>query len=496
MNQPEYATDFTDQEILSHARYLVVIVANNGLVESLECPGIQWCVDGLHVGQTPPEVLQAVIDAAAGSQTLQLFPYVQLTDHVSADIHVLNRESGKRVVLQDVSEGHEAEHKLQQKAHQVSLLLEQQSELNLLLDQKRAEAEQASAAKSVFIASMSHEFRSPISSIMGHAEALHSNLPDAPEPAAIQRASWYLLTLVENLLEQGRTGEGERRLILSAVDVPVLLNDMRDLFGVQAKSKGLTLDVNHADNVSKVQADELRLRQVLVNLLSNAIRYTPEGGISLHCKRQDNAIEFCVTDTGKGIDEIDMERIFQPFTRVNPGGESGAGLGLTISRQLITAMNGDLSVKSKIGKGSTFSFTLPVARDNQPECTQSLEGLSVLLVEDDDDVREMYLIWLEDWGMQVRAVSGFESAVDEFNRQPADLVMSDLFLGDGNGMDLLIQLRETQPNLVTILCSGSDTIGTYCVGDGSVVNGYVSKPVSAKRLEDTFRSVLSMREKV
>lgn len=272
---------------------------------------------------------------------------------------------------------------------------------------------------------------------------------------------------------------------------------MRELFEIQAGIKGLSLDTHHTADVVLVYADELRLRQILVNLLSNAIRYTSEGRISLLCRRQGDGIEFCVQDTGKGIAERDMEHIFQPFARVNPGTERGAGLGLTISRQLVAAMHGELSVQSKPGKGSTFRFTLPLPEEDDLVSVETLEGLNVLLVEDDDDTREMYRIWLEDWGVRIRTVPGVVQAIAAFEESPVDLVLTDLFLEDGNGMELLTVLREIQPSVATVMCSGSgsDSIKALYGGQASAVDRYVSKPVSAKRLESVLQSTLRQRRR-
>ena len=490
MNYPENPTAYLEQEVLKNARYLVVIVNQQGLVDRLECPGIEWSVVDLSIGRRLPDVLQAIADVCDDSTSAQLFSYVQLTDQVYVDVHILNREGEKQIILQDVSVGHEGTHRFQQKAHEVSLLLEKQAELNRLLEVKRAEADEASKAKSRFIANMSHEFKSPISSIMAHAEALHSEDSVAREPAAIRRASWYLLTLVENLLEQARPEDEERHLDISSIDVPALLNDMQELFGIQASSRGLTLEIEQSDGTALVQADDLRLRQVLVNLLSNAIRNTHEGGIRLLCRRRENVVEFNVTDTGSGIDEEDLERIFRPFTRIKSSSAGGAGLGLTISRQLVAAMHGELRVKSQAGEGSTFSFTLPIPEGDQPESSESLVGLSVLLVEGDVDVREMYSIWLEDWGVKGRAVSGCDLAMAEFKNEPADVVMTDLFLEDGNGVELLTSIREAQPGVATVLCSGSDAIETFFGDDRTVADIFVSKPVSAKRLETALRKAM------
>ena len=490
MSYPEKLITYLEQEVLKNARYLMMIVDRQGRVAKLDCPGIQWSLDGLSTGLQIPEVLQAIIDVCDDSEHPQLFPFINLSNDLIADIHVLNHGSGRHIILQDVSMGHEGAHRFQQKAYEVSLLLEREAELSRLLDEKRAEAEQASQAKSRFIAMMSHEFKSPISSIMAHADTLHAERPDAREPAAIQRASWYLLTLVENLLEQAKTDEDGPTLNISSIEVPSLLSDMHELFGIQASSRGLALEVNCSADARLVQADDLRLRQVLVNLLSNAFRYTRKGTISLTCQRRGDLVDFHISDTGSGIHENDIERVFQPFTRVNPGGEGGAGLGLTISRQLVSAMHGEISVTSQPGKGSTFSFSLPVPEEGQQETTVSLEGISVLLVEDDVDIREMYCIWLEDWGVKVRALSGCAEAIAAFKSEPTDLVVTDLFLEDGNGVELLTAVREIEPRVSTVMCSGSDAIEAYFSGDRSLMDSFLSKPVTANRLQQSLQAAI------
>jgi signal transduction histidine kinase/ActR/RegA family two-component response regulator len=490
VNQAEPRANHHGLELLKDARYVVVTLNRYGLVERVQCPGIDWRIEGLQTGRELPGTLQAVVSASHGTTTPQLYPYVQLDDGLHADVHVLNGEARKQIIVQDVSEGYAGEHNYQQKAHEVSLLLEKQAELSQLLEARRAEAEEASRTKSRFIASMSHEFKSPITSIMAYAESLRAEQADAREPAAIQRASWYLLTLVENLLEQARMEDTQRSLDPSSVDIHELLDDMRELFLVRARSRGLEFKVAHSDEALRVRADELRLRQVLVNLLSNAIRFTREGAIGLSCRRRGDVIEFRVEDSGRGIGKEHLDRVFQPFTQVDPEGEGGAGLGLTISKHLVAKMHGVLEVESEVGKGSVFSFSLPVPPEEDRRATGELRGLNVLLVEDDVDMREMYCIWLEDWGMQVRAVGRMDQAIAEFRRTPADLVVTDLFLEDGDGVALLDTLREIQADVASVLCSGSDSIAAFCGVEGSVIDSFVPKPVSADRLEAALRAVI------
>ncbi len=479
------------QEVLRNTRYLMIEVTQDGQIRKLECPGLAWCVTGLSVGRPIPETLQAILDVCDTSSGSQFFPYVQLADDLSADVHVLKSVSDTQIILHDVNVAFEGTQKYLQKARDSALLLEQQANLNHLLERRRREAETANQAKSRFVAMMTDEFRSPISSIMAHAEALQAEHENAREPAAIQRASWYLLTLLENLLEQSRMDNQERKVETSAVEVSGLLADMQGLFGKVARSRGLNLDVHGSEDARFVLADELRLRQVLFNLLSNAMRYTSEGSIGFYCRRQQHLIKFSVVDTGRGIAEQDRERIFQPFERIEPEGKHGAGIGLTVSQKLVEAMGGELSVESSSGEGSTFSFCLPVTED-RIDSIETLEGLSALLVEDNVDTRDMYLSWLETWGVRAQAVRGYEAAITEFNNNPPDLVLSDLFLEGGNGVELLTTLRTSHSRVATVLCSSSAALEDFLGTQGAIINAFVRKPVNAKRLAEALQTAVRL----
>lgn len=492
MNQVPDTAGYLHQEVLKKARYLVITVDKYGLVAKQECPGIQWRFDSIRTGRMLPDALQGVLDSCTDSSAPQLFPYVQLSDELVADIHVLNRDEDRQIILQDVSHGHDDEHRLQQKAHEVSLLLERQAQLNQLLEEKRQEAEQASQAKSRFIAAMSHEFRSPISSIMAHSESLSDRLPGETEPVAIQRATWYLLALVENLLEQARMGEGNRRLDLLPVEANRVISDMGSLFLAQAAAADLDLNISKSADNCLVLADELRLRQVLINLVSNALRCTQAGSVTIAVQGEGLEARFSVRDTGVGIAESDIESIFLPFRQLDSGSKGGAGLGLTISNQLVRDMGGKLDVRSTEGEGSEFSFTLPMAAEATAE--DSLEGRNVLLLEDDEDISSIFQIWLKDWGCAVVPASNCEQARARFREAEPDLVLSDLFLEDGNGAELLRELRESSPGLAAVLCSGSEAGLLEQPGDKREATVLISKPVSATRLRAALQAAVRLAE--
>ena len=476
------SAEYLYNEVLQSTRCLTVSVNASGVVTDLACPWGDWLVADIEIGSCLPETLLAILNATPRQQRTTLYPFVYLDDSFVVDVHVYTDGLFRQLILRDVSEIHQAELKFQQKAHEVSLLLEKQSELNRLLELQRAELERANLAKSRFIASMSHEFRTPITSIMGHADLLARQMSDASAAAAIQRASWHLLTLVENLLEQARQGEGIVQLNPTPVDLKIILQDMRDLFSVQAGVRGLELSILDLPAEVYLEVDELRLRQILINLLSNAIRFTTEGRVELAISVASEIVTFEVRDTGPGISVSDQELIFQPFVRLNPQRETGAGLGLSITRQLVEAMGGRLQLDSEPGRGSSFSFSLHMQAEKEPNTFPELDGLTVLLVDDDADILALYELLMQDWGMQVVCASSLPQALELAEQQLFDLVFTDVHLEEGNGMDLLRAVRKLQSECMTVLCSGAGISADWQQRYGEFADEFLLKPVGPGHL--------------
>ena len=207
------AAHYIRDELLKREHFIVIAMDSSQKIVSVNRSTPEWNLPGLMRGSVLPDALASLLSAAGDATEPMVFPYVEM-DGFFVDIHIVGDAESADIVIRDVSEAHETEQTLQQRAHENSLLSEQRealnselADLNQELFQRRRQAEKASAAKSRFIASMSHEFRSPIASIMGYADLLQTELPDSDNPKALQRASWHLLTLVENLLEQAREGE-------------------------------------------------------------------------------------------------------------------------------------------------------------------------------------------------------------------------------------------------------------------------------------------------
>jgi len=248
----------------------------------------------------------------------------------------------------------------------LSIALAEASEARLM-------AEHANNAKTQFLRAMSHELRTPLNAISGYTEILEMGIRGAVNPAQvkdlgrIKRASAYLLRLINDVLTIARL-EGARPLHLISIAVNPVLSEVESLCILQAKANGLTLTVTECHHEIFARADAERFQQILLNLVTNAIKFTPKGG-SINVSSDDDAgvVRVRVNDTGVGVRMLDIERVFEPFVQIDrhltSDTQQGVGLGLSISRELARAMSGDLTLESVEGVGSTFTLTLPIASD-------------------------------------------------------------------------------------------------------------------------------------
>ena len=237
----------------------------------------------------------------------------------------------------------------------------------------RMMAEHANNAKTVFLRAMSHELRTPLNAISGYTEILELGIRGVVNPeqikdlARIKRAAAYLLRLINDVLTIARM-EGARPLHLISIPVNSVLAEVEGLCALQAKANGVTLAVPPCERETHVAADAERFQQILLNLLTNAIKFTPDGGrIDVTCDDEAGMMRIRVKDTGVGVRSSDLARVFEPFVQIDrhltKATQQGVGLGLSISRELARAMRGDLTLQSEEGTGSTFTLTLPIASE-------------------------------------------------------------------------------------------------------------------------------------
>jgi signal transduction histidine kinase len=232
----------------------------------------------------------------------------------------------------------------------------------------RAEAERANRAKSDFLATMSHELRTPLNAMIGYTDLLLQGIPEPIPAEAAQKvgrigvSAHHLLELIEEILTFSRLEAGEERVVVQPLELPVLLDEVQALSEPLALAKGLEFRCRYPESLPPMESDARKIRQILVNLLGNAVKFTDEGEVALEVEEVGSDLLFRVRDTGQGIAPEHQERIFEPFWQVQGGptrSAGGTGLGLGVARRLARLLGGDLTVESEPGKGSTFLVRLP-----------------------------------------------------------------------------------------------------------------------------------------
>jgi PAS domain S-box-containing protein len=264
---------------------------------------------------------------------------------------------------------------LQTQANHLEEVMAQLEESNAELQQRTLEAEEANRAKSDFLATMSHELRTPLNAIFGYADILdlgvHGPVTDAQRESLdrIKRNQRALLTLINDVLNFAKLEAGKLEVSIGDVSAQDVVSDVGAVAAPQLRNRGLRFEAEPVDPGLMVRGDRERVEQILLNLLTNAAKFTPTGGeVQLSVRADGEGVRFSVRDTGPGIPAERLEAIFDPFVQIGRQaentGERGVGLGLAISRDLATAMAGKLSVESVVGAGSTFTLTLPRAGDD------------------------------------------------------------------------------------------------------------------------------------
>jgi len=319
-------------------------------------------------------------------------------------------------------------------------------------------AESANRAKSVFLANMSHELRTPLNAVLGFSQLMQrdSSMGETSRQqlATINRAGQHLLALINDVLEISRIEAGRSIIQHAAFDLSDLLCSIEEMIRVRSDDKGLAFHVDRAPDLPEVvEGDGPHLKQVLINLLGNAVKYTTQGSVSLRVSQRHGVIDFEVADTGPGISTEDQSRIFQPFYQTESGAAQGegTGLGLAISQEYAQHMGGHLSVQSQPGHGSLFTLrlTLPesdaliVQRAGGHICALA-EGqpeVVVLVVDDKEDNRELVKLLLQGAGFTVYTASNGQQAVEGFQHWQPRFIWMDMRMPVMDGYAATRQIR-------------------------------------------------------
>jgi len=371
----------------------------------------------------------------------------------------------------------------------------------------RHAAESANLAKSQFLANMSHELRTPLNAIIGYAEMLQEDAADAGDDTAIQdlnrilTAAKHLLSLINEILDLSKIEAGRMEANAAAFDPHEMLDDLIETVRPLAEANGNAIALMGAAPDGVANTDAMKVRQCVLNLLSNACKFTRDGKIDVGFERREHLgveqIFITVRDTGIGMSSESLARLFQPFVQADPGitqQYGGTGLGLTITRRLAQLLGGDVLVESTLGQGSIFTLHLPAdyadaakavgAAAQIDEIQGSAEGPLVIVIEDEPDARELAARSLTRAGFSVLGVGGGEAGLALARSKSPALVLLDIFLPDRSGWRVLQSLKhdpKTQDIPVVVLSVNEDRAHALSLGAAE----HIVKPADRDRLAAT-----------
>ncbi len=481
----------------------VILGWRQGLKYAIAVCGICFCIGYLHwsglLGYSveiseyanSPSAWVFKILASLALSLILIFAFAWITESLENSIQELETQN-RKIIQFNQTLLEEIDKRKQTEAH---------------LEDARKNAEAASKAKSDFLSVMSHELRTPLNPILGFSELLsHENLGETSKLhlEQITDAGTHLLTLIDNILDFSRIDREEIRLQLMPFKISKLVGDIIQVMKHQAEKKGLILKlsldrqlIEEENNQCRRNIDPIRMRQILLNLISNAIKFTSEGSIQINVTHKD-ALQFEIKDSGRGIDKEDIERIFQPFTQVNNRlnrSFEGVGLGLTITHKIVDAMGGKIEVDSERDKGTTVHVSIPAELVQKTSALSEIgqhpwEGSkkTVLIVEDMESNRNLAISYLSGKGIQIYTANNGTEALQILNERKVDLILMDVRMPVMDGFEATRHIRkEDKTNLIPIIAvtaQASYASRSACLDSG--MNDYLRKPISKNELLESL----------
>jgi signal transduction histidine kinase/CheY-like chemotaxis protein/ligand-binding sensor domain-containing protein len=363
----------------------------------------------------------------------------------------------------------------------------------LLESQKAAEA--ANAAKSTFLANMSHELRTPLNAIIGYSEMLMEDAEDEnedfiPDLDKINNSGKHLLGLINDILDLSKVESGKMELYIEEFDLSKIMSEIESTIKplVQKNNNALTIEID--SNLKTMTADITKIRQIMLNLLSNSSKFTNDGSITIHVSNSvsmDNAVDFIIADTGIGMSAEQVDKVFKPFTQADEKTTrkfGGTGLGLTITKMFAEMMDGKIKLTSQEGKGTSFTVTIPkVVFDKKKQSTEIItdavdnNDYTILVIDDDDNAQDMMKKFLEKQDLSILQAKTGEDGLKLAAEHMPDVITLDVMMPEMDGWEVLAALQgnERTKNIPVIMLTMADEpdIG-YSLG----ATDYLTKPVN------------------
>lgn len=393
---------------------------------------------------------------------------------------------------------------------QIHVAGEQLKELNTELAEKRKIADEQNQAKSEFLANMSHEIRTPMNGVIGMTSLLvntplNSEQQDYVETIRISGEA--LLSIINDILDFSKIESGKMDLESHPFRINTVIEETYDLLGVKANEKGLDLLYYIEPGVpSEIMGDVTRFRQILVNLVSNGLKFTDKGDIlitarSLGFDGDIYTLEFTVKDTGIGIPEDKFHRLFESFSQVDSSTTrkyGGTGLGLAICQRLVLLMGGSIRIESEPGKGSSFIFTIKAAPNKQAirystkeKIPASLKDKSILVLDDNETNLKILHAHFEMWGMKTTACNNYTDALEALKSTHFDIGMIDMMMPEKDGIEVARLIKSIDNKIPLVLFSSA---GYISMNDPEVQNLFaavINKPVKYQQVQQTLENILT-----